>query len=83
MSNRRCFAEAKFHIESQLAKLGKAIDPRLLEIVLCEDYRGVTIFHPDGNGHWVTSGFNFPEIDPDDFDAAYFVAEFACQPVAH
>ena len=77
--NRTTFAEAKFCIERQLAELGKALDPRQLEIGLCEDNRGVIIYHPDGNEHWVTSGFDFAiAIDPEEFDAAYFVAQFEC-----
>ena len=77
------FAEAKFSIESQLAELGKALDPHQLEIVLCEDNRSVVIYHPDGKGHWVYSGFNFLEINPDDFDASYYVAEFTSPTIFH
>ncbi len=84
MKSRMCFAQAKFCIERQLAELGKALNPRLLEIGLCEDNRGVIIYHPDGAEHWVTSCFELPvAIDPDEFDAAAYVAQFECKLIAH
>ncbi len=82
--NRMTFAEARFCIERQLAELGKTVDPRQLEVGLCEDNRGVIIYHPDGAEHWVTSCFELPvAIDPDEFDAAFYVAEFTAPPIFH
>ena len=42
------------------------------------------IYHPDGAEHWVTSCFELPvAIDLDEFDAAFYVAEFTAPPIFH
>ena len=76
------FAEAKFNLERQLVELGVRLDPGAVEVGLCEDNIGVIIYHPDGSDHWVTTGFDFAvAIDPEEFDEAYFVAQFTDQSI--
>ena len=77
----KTFAEAKFKLERQLVELGLRLDPGVVEIGLGEDCRGVTIWHPGGDEHWVYSSFNLPvAIDPKEFDADYFAKQFIDQP---
>ena len=77
------FAEAQFSIERKLAELGVPLEPRRLRIGLADD-DNATILHPTKEGRFVIARFMLPVVvNPWEFDAAAYVAQFKCKSVAH
>ena len=77
------FAEAQFAIERKLAELRVPLDPRRLRIGPADD-NSATIVHPTKEGRFVIARFMLPGVvNPWEFDAAAYVAQFKFKSVAH